>query len=283
MVKISFSSGLSCRNAKCFPVYDTVGPLRIWRGPPDEGLQPIPCPCHGLRTITANTNTVLPLQSVLMWVTIQQLEELISCCSCLYIFTKEQVFTQWPWHVKTDISNKQTVFCCQWPRPFVRQNVCLLDVLLVVLGGRLKCQICRMPETQPTRSSSSCLLAGGIQLSTATCCSGVYTLRLFSKWEKEVARAYEPNSTRAPNHDKHTERDRFFWWTVPPLVAIIMFPALTGLMLVTVTCFFPSSASSLFLSTPVLKMNWNAIVLNGHDRWLLCKCVSEWEANNTVG
>ena len=38
-----------------------------------------------------------------------------------------------------------------------------------------------MPDTQPTRSSSSCLLAVGIQLSAATCCSGVYTLRLVSK------------------------------------------------------------------------------------------------------
>ena len=39
-----------------------------------------------------------------------------------------------------------------------------------------------MLETQLTRSSSSCLLVVGIQLSAATCCSGVYTLRLLSKW-----------------------------------------------------------------------------------------------------
>ena len=55
-----------------------------------------------------------------------------------------------------------------------------------------------MPETQLTDSSSSCLLVVGIQLSAATCCSGVYTLRLLSKWEKEVALAYEPSGTHAP-------------------------------------------------------------------------------------
>ena len=75
-----------------------------------------------------------------------------------------------------------------------------------------------MPETQPTRSSSSCLLAVSIQLCTATCCSGVFALRLVSKWEKEVARVCEPNGTDAPNRDKRTEWNRFFWWTLPPPV-----------------------------------------------------------------
>ena len=55
-----------------------------------------------------------------------------------------------------------------------------------------------MLETQPTCSSSFCLLAVGIQLSTATCSSGVYTLRLLSKWEKAIAHAYEPDGTHAP-------------------------------------------------------------------------------------
>ena len=55
-----------------------------------------------------------------------------------------------------------------------------------------------MPETHPTRSSFSCLLVVGIQLSTATCCSGVYTLCLISKWEKEIACACEPSGTHAP-------------------------------------------------------------------------------------
>ena len=70
-----------------------------------------------------------------------------------------------------------------------------------------------MLETQLTRSSSSCLLVVGIQLSAATCCSGVYTLRLLSKW------VWTEQYTRAPNRDKCTEWDGFFfWWTVPPLI-----------------------------------------------------------------
>ena len=56
------------------------------------------------------------------------------------------------------------------------------------------------------------LLLVGIQLCIATCCSGAYTLRLVSKWKKEVA-AHEPQTvTSIPNGTD------FFWWTVPPLL-----------------------------------------------------------------